>query len=93
MPRGGVQVYLYYFFNLGARRGGWSTPRPGRFTPWKEPVALVWEAGWAPGSIWTGPEKLDSIGNRWRDRPSCSESLYRLSYPSPISRLVVMDKL
>jgi hypothetical protein len=22
--------------NLGARRGGWSAPRPGRFTPGKE---------------------------------------------------------
>ena len=32
-PRGRVQVYLYFFFNLGARWGGWSTPRPDRFTP------------------------------------------------------------
>jgi hypothetical protein len=22
-PRGGVEVYLYFFFNLGARWGGW----------------------------------------------------------------------
>ena len=21
--------------------GGWSTPRPGRFTPWKDPVPIV----------------------------------------------------
>ena len=40
-PRGGVQVQLYSFFNLGARWGGWSTPRPGRFTPWKDPVPNV----------------------------------------------------
>jgi hypothetical protein len=29
--RGGIQVYLYTFFNLGARWGGWvvnATPRP-----------------------------------------------------------------
>ena len=36
MPRGGVELQLYSFFNLGARWGGWSTPRPGRFTPGKE---------------------------------------------------------
>jgi hypothetical protein len=28
--------YNYFFFNLGARWGGWSKPRPGRFTPGKE---------------------------------------------------------
>jgi hypothetical protein len=35
------------FFNLGARRGGWSTPRPERFTPGEGPVPFVQEAGWA----------------------------------------------
>ena len=28
--------------------GEWSTPRPGRFTPEKDPVTTVLEAGWAP---------------------------------------------
>jgi len=29
--------------------GGWSTtPPPGRFTPGKDPVPTVYEAGWAP---------------------------------------------
>jgi hypothetical protein len=28
--------------------GGWSTPRPGRFTPGNDPVPIVQEAGWAP---------------------------------------------
>ena len=32
---------LYSFFNLGARWGGWLTPRPGRFTPAKDPVPIV----------------------------------------------------
>ena len=36
MPRGGVEVQLYSFFNLGARWGEWLTPRLGRFTPMKE---------------------------------------------------------
>jgi len=40
-PRGGVEVQLYSFFNIGARWGGWSTPRPGRFAPRKDPVAII----------------------------------------------------
>jgi hypothetical protein len=27
----GVDEWLYSFFNLGSRWGGWSTPRPRRF--------------------------------------------------------------
>ena len=42
MPIEGVEVELYSFFNLGTRWGGWSTPRPGRFTPEKGPVPIVW---------------------------------------------------
>jgi hypothetical protein len=57
-PRGGVEVQLYYFFNLGARWGGWSTPHPGRFTPGKDPVPIVQEAGWAPEPVWAGAENL-----------------------------------
>ena len=43
------------FHDRGTRRG-WvvsSTPRP-HFTPWKDPVPILQEAGWAPGSVWTG---------------------------------------
>ena len=43
------------FHNRGTRRG-WvvsSTPRP-RFTPGKDPVPILQEAGWAPGPVWTG---------------------------------------
>ena len=29
----GVEIYVYSFFNLGARWSGWSTPRPGRERP------------------------------------------------------------
>jgi hypothetical protein len=39
------EVQLYSSFDLGARRGGWSTPRPSHFTPWKFPVPIVKEAG------------------------------------------------
>jgi len=36
-----VEVKLHPFFNLGARLGGWSTPRPSRFTAKKDPVPIV----------------------------------------------------
>ena len=57
-----------------------STPRP-HFTPGKDPVPIVPEAGWAPGPVWKdGKSRLhrDSIP----DRPAPSQSLYRLSYPT-----------
>ena len=31
-------------------------PHPGRFTPGNALVPTVWEAGWAPGLVWTGVE-------------------------------------
>jgi hypothetical protein len=34
--------------------GGWLTPRPGCFTPGKDPVPIVQEGGWAPGPVRTG---------------------------------------
>jgi hypothetical protein len=39
--------------------GGWSTPRPGRFTPEKDPVPIIQEVVWAPGPVWTGAENLE----------------------------------
>ena len=32
--------------------GRWSTPHSGRFTPRKDLVPIVQEAGWAPGPVW-----------------------------------------
>ena len=61
--------------------GGWSTPRPGRFTLMKDPLPIVQEAGWAPGPVWTGAENLASTGIRSPDRPARSESPCRLNYP------------
>ena len=59
-----------------------NTSRP-HFTSGKDPVPILQEAGWAPGSIWTGGKSRlhrDSIP----DRPALSQSLYRLSYPAHI---------
>jgi hypothetical protein len=56
-----------------------STPPP-HFTPGKDPVPIVQEAGWAPGPVSTGAENLAPTGIRSSDRPARSQSLYRLSY-------------
>jgi hypothetical protein len=43
-PEGGRGIVLL-FLDLGARRGKWSAPRPGRFTPGKDPVPIVQQGG------------------------------------------------
>jgi hypothetical protein len=61
------------------RGGGWSAPRPGRFTP----VPIVQQAGWVPGPVWTRAKNLARTGIRSPDRPALRQSLQRLSYPGP----------
>jgi hypothetical protein len=78
---------LYSFFDLAARWGEWSTSRPGRFTPRKDPVPVVYVTGWASGPVWTGAENLVPTGIRYPDLPSRSESLDRLSYPGPTNEM------
>ena len=56
---------------------GWSKPRPCRFTPGKDPVPVVQEAGWAPGPVWESAENLARTVIPLPDRPARSESLYR----------------
>ena len=56
------------------------TPWP-LFTPGKDPVSIVQEAGWAPEPVWTGAENLAPTEIRSPDRPGRSQSLYRLRYP------------
>jgi len=73
----------------GTRRG-WvvSSTLRTHFTHGKESVPILQEAGWVPGPIWTGgisrPHR-DSIP----DRPSRSQSLYRLSYRAHYFEVVV----
>ena len=50
------------------------------FTPRKDPVSIVQEAGWAPGPVWTGVENLAPTGIQSPDRPTRSQLLYRLRY-------------
>jgi hypothetical protein len=43
------------------------------FTPGKDPVPIVQEAGWDPGPVQTGGENLAPTGIRSPDLPACNE--------------------
>ena len=81
-------------FHDGGTRRGWvvsSMPRP-HFTPGKDPVPILQEAGWAPRPVWTDGKSCphrDSIP----DRPARSQSLYRLSYPALSFNFTTLHKL
>ena len=70
------------FHDRGTRRG-WvvsSTPGP-HFNPGRDPVPIVQEAGWAPGSVWTGGKSRphrDSIP----DRPARSHYIEWATLPT-----------
>jgi hypothetical protein len=67
---------------------GWSAPRPGRFTPGKDPVSIVLEAGWAPGPVWTcaknplqpgiDPRTVQPVISRYTDWATRLTSLYSI---------------
>ena len=71
------------FHDRGTRRG-WvvsSTPRP-HFTPGKDQVPILQEAGWATGPVWTGGKSRphrDSIP----DRPARSSVTIPTELPGP----------
>jgi hypothetical protein len=75
--------------------GVWSAPCPSRFTPGKDPVPIVQEAGWTPGPVWTCAKNLIPTGIRSPDCPARSQSLYWLNYPahsvSSSTRIFLMD--
>ena len=56
-------------------------PRPP-FIPWKNPVPIVQEAGWAPGQVWTGAENLAPH----RDSIPGPSSPQRCAIPTELSR-------
>jgi hypothetical protein len=73
--------------------GEWLAARPGRtLPPGKDPVLIVQEAGWAPGPVWTGAEKLPPPGfnprtvkpvvsryTDWATRPTNLRNIFRYS--------------
>jgi hypothetical protein len=71
----GSRAIALLFHDHGTRRwwGVSVTPQP-LFTPGKDPVPIVQEAGWAPGPVWTGAENLAPTGILSPDSPGRSQS-------------------
>ena len=65
---------------------GWSTPRPGRFTPWKDLVPILQETEWAQGRsgrVWkmSSPRGFDlrtvqPVSSRYTDRAISARMMY-----------------
>jgi len=71
------------FLDHGTRRGwGVSITLRLLFTPGKDPVPIVQEAGWVPGLVRTGAQNLAHAGMWSPDRPARSQMLLRLPYPA-----------
>jgi hypothetical protein len=91
---GGVDVYIHIFLTLVLDGREWSASCPSHFTPGKR----------APGTHWIGglvdpTAGLDDVENRKflalpglelrpLGRPARSQSLYRLSYPGSVVKLL-----
>jgi hypothetical protein len=73
-----VDVELYCFFNLDARWGGWSKPRTGYFTPGKDLVHIVQEAGGPTEPAWMGAENLTPPPGAypWTGQPGASRIIF-----------------
>jgi hypothetical protein len=54
----GIALHL----TLMLEGGGWLAPRPGRFTPGKDMVPIVQEAGWVPELVWVCAKNLVPTG-------------------------------
>jgi hypothetical protein len=92
---GGEDVYIHIFLTSALVGDEWSASRPDRFTPGERAPGTQWIGGWM------GPRAdMDDVENRKfltlpglelrpLDRPSRSQSLYRLSYLG--SHLVLID--
>ena len=62
----GEQMYSCTLPSISALDGGgWSTPRPGRFTPGKHPVPIVQEAGWVFPVMCLCIKRLELGANQW----------------------------
>ena len=56
--RGSRGIALPFYDHGTRRQWGFSVTLWPLFTPGKDPVPIVQEAGWAPGPVWTGAENL-----------------------------------
>jgi hypothetical protein len=65
--------------------GGWSTPRPGRFTPNKFRYSLHRKLGRLPWPIWTGAENLASTRTRFPDCPPVASRYTDRANPAAVA--------
>ena len=56
-------------------------------------VPIVKEDGWVPGPVRMGTENVALSRIRSPDHQACSESLYRMCYPSPEINIAISGKL
>ena len=82
-PTGGVHLHSSTLSLTSAPHvGGWSTPRPGRFTHGKVTRYPLYRRLGRPQGRSGQVRKISTYtGIRSQDSPARSESLYRLSYP------------
>jgi len=67
--------------NKELKGGEWSAPLSGRFAPGEDSELITLGAGWVSEPVWTGRKISSPTGIRSLDRPTRSESLYRLRVP------------
>jgi len=83
---GGINVYFYPFFNLGARQGVLSTGQD-RFTASKrDSISILQATGWASGPVGTDTENLVPTGFHRHTR---CESLYCNSFTASLQGSVI----
>ena len=81
--RSGSRGIALPFHDHGTRRGwGVSVAPWPLFTPRKDQVPILQEAGWAPGPVWTGAENLAPHRDSIPGPSSPNQSLYRLRSPA-----------
>jgi len=80
----GIAILLH---DRGTRRW-WvvsSTPRP-HFTPGKDPVPILQEAGWATGPVWTGRKSRPTGKRSWNFQPVVSHYTFWANRPTSVKR-------
>jgi hypothetical protein len=61
---------------------------PTAFPRERDPVSVIWEAGWAPEPVWTDAENFAFTGIRFLERPARSKSLDKHPY-RPNVRVII----
>jgi hypothetical protein len=59
---------------------------PAAFTPVKDPVPIVQEAGWAPKPVWIGAENLAPLGFDPRTFQPIASRYTDYAIPTPVEQ-------